>query len=608
VTAACIALTAGFVEVVVLGFRKLVLGQVINLSQHVVWMAPASYLLMFIPLALVLAVLARALPRIRLPHVAALFLFLGALGLLYMFQQLHRAAMLVLAAGVAVQGGRTIAARSEGVVRLARRATPWLGALTIVSFLVVSGALALRDRRAYAALGAPAAGARNVVLIILDTVRAASLSLYGYPRPTTPQLERLARSGIVFENAFSPSPWTLPSHASMFTGRYPHELAANWQTPLDDAHPTLAEVLAGRGYVTAGFVANPFYTTYEHGLDRGFVHYEDYRVSIGQTLNSGSLSALVFAGRPGFSQNLFRRILSNYDYLGRKNADIVTRDFLGWLDRTDDAGERPFFAFLNYMDSHMPFEPPAEWAERFDVRPPRPLLARITGDQSTWTEEEREAGGYDANRYDATIAFTDAQLGVLFEDLERRGVLDETVVIVAADHGEHLGEHDLYGHANSLYPQLLHVPLIVWEPGATPARLAEFVTLRSLPATILDLVGVPAESGIPGESLASLWREGRTPADPLLASVRQGLDVSDHAANAEGDVHGLTEDARHYIMNPDGSEELYDLGSDPAGVRDLRARSGSTPILARMRESLSRFVPAAAAELTRRGLDDERRR
>jgi arylsulfatase A-like enzyme len=225
-----------------------------------------------------------------------------------------------------------------------------------------------------------------------------------------------------------------------------------------------------------------------------------------------------------------------------------------------------------------------------------------------WTEEEREAGGYDVNRYDATIAFTDAQLGLLFDALERRGVLDETVVIVAADHGEHLGERDLYGHANSLYPQLLHVPLIVWEPGATPARIAEFVTLRSLAATILDLAGVQAESRIPGESLASLWREGRTPADPLIASVRQGLDVSDHAANAEGDVHGLTEDARHYIMNPDGSEELYDLASDPAGVRDLRARSGSTPILARMRESLSRFVPAAAAELTRRGLDDERRR
>jgi arylsulfatase A-like enzyme len=152
------------------------------------------------------------------------------------------------------------------------------------------------------------------------------------------------------------------------------------------------------------------------------------------------------------------------------------------------------------------------------------------------------------------------------------------------------------------------VPLIVWEPGATPTRVAEFVTLRSLPATILDLVGVQPESRIPGESLASLWREGRAPADPLLASVRQGLDVSARAANAEGDVYGFTEDARHYIMNPDGSEELYDLASDPAGVRDLRARSGSAPILAHMRASLSRFLPAAAAELTRRKLDDERRR
>src|SRR5690606_12597928 len=132
------------------------------------------------------------------------------------------------------------------------------------------------------------------------------------------------------------------------------------------------------------------------------------------------------------------------------------------------------------------------------------------------------------------------------------------VVIVTADHGEHLGEHELYGHANSLYPQLLHVPLVVWDPDAQPLRIAEYVTLRSLPATVLDLLGIDAAGRIPGESMAALWRgTGAPPSDPLVASVRQGLDVAEHAPNHDGDVHALTVDGRHFILNPGGREELF---------------------------------------------------
>src|SRR5690606_21960066 len=213
--------------------------------------------------------------------------------------------------------------------------------------------------------------------------------------------------------------------------------------------------------------------------------------------------------------------------------------------RPRDVAGRPSFSFLNSRDSPVPLEPPREYAQRFGVRPPRPLLARIMNDQRMWTEEERAAGSYDESRYDATIAFTDAQLGFLFDDLERRGLLGETVVIVAADHGEHLGEHDLYGHANSLYPQLLHVPLVVWDPGAPPARCADYVALRSPPATALGLLGIDAADRIPGEAMAGLWRGGPPPSHPLLASVRKGLDVVAHAPNHDGDVHALTMDGRH---------------------------------------------------------------
>ena len=116
----------------------------------------------------------------------------------------------------------------------------------------------------------------NVLLIVMDTVRADRLSLYGYHRPTSPALEALAKGGIRFDEARATAPWTLPSHASMFTGRWPHELDASWRTPLGTKFPTLAEYLGSRGYATAGFVANVEYCSSEFGLDRGFTHYEDY--------------------------------------------------------------------------------------------------------------------------------------------------------------------------------------------------------------------------------------------------------------------------------------------------------------------------------------------
>ncbi|MGH7505526.1 MAG: sulfatase [Longimicrobiales bacterium] len=434
-------------------------------------------------------------------------------------------------------------------------------------------------RRAFAALPGADAGAPNVLLIILDTVRAASLSLYGYGRPTTPNLERLAARGVVFERALATSPWTLPSHGTLFTGRYPHELSANWKTALGERYPTLAEVLAGRGYVTAGFVANPFYGSYEYGLDRGFVHYEDFVVSLGQTLNSASLGAFVLAGRPGFSHNFFRRVLHNYEYLGRKKADDITADFLDWLGAGRD---RPYFAFLNYMDAHVPYTPPRDLAERFGVRPPLPLVDRITGDRSSLTEEERRAGDHDRNRYDASIASLDRELGALFDELDRRGALDNTLVVITSDHGEHLGEKGIYGHANSLYMQNLHVPLMLWQPDRVPeggARIADIVSLRSLPATILDLIGADDETRIPGESLAGLWQSAHAPSDPLLASVRKGINVREDLPIAKGDLYALVAGARHYIRNPDGSEELYDLAADMADATAL----GATPEAVRVR-------------------------
>ncbi|HSJ66019.1 MAG TPA: sulfatase [Gemmatimonadaceae bacterium] len=598
-----IALVTGWLEVSILGVRKLVLGEVISLSQHFVWMAPLAYVMLYVPPALALAALATRMRRLRLPHLVAVFAFLSAVGVGSMFPRLHRLAIVVLAAGVAVQAARLVASREVGFVRMLRRSVVPLAAVIPIGAWLVFGTLWAKERRAVAAVGSAAAGAPNVLLIILDTVRAASMGLYGYDRPTTPNLERLARRGVVFDRALSTSPWTLPSHGTMFTGRYPHELTANYRTPLDDRFPTLAEVLVERGYVTAGFVANPFYASYEHGLDRGFVHYEDYPVTLGQTLNSASLTALLFAGRAGFSYNLFRRALDNFEYFGRKNADDISGDFLSWLDAGREA---PYFAFLNYMDAHVPYTPPAELASEFGVRPSPPLWHRITRNRSTLTEEERRAGAYDRNRYDASIAAIDRSLGALFDTLERRGALENTLVIITSDHGEHLGENGIYSHANSLYMPNLHVPLLLWMPGRVPEgglRIAEMVTLRSLPATILELVGASDERRIPGASLAPLWRGGQPPADPLLASVRQGINMTEDLPVARGDLHSLTERELQFIRNPD-SEELYDLSTVMRNERDLAGTTGAEHRQAELRAALEALVgprsETAAGDTARR--------
>ncbi|MGI8842764.1 MAG: sulfatase [Gemmatimonadaceae bacterium] len=590
-----LALATGLAEAAILSFRKIVLGEAIHLSQHYLWMAPVGYVVMFALPALTLGLISRRWRQVRIGHVVGVLAFLSVLGVLFMFPRLHRIAMFVLAAGAGIQAARMVESHRAGFTRLVRRSVGVLGGVVLALAILVTGALHLGERRKLAALPDAPDAAPNVLLIILDTVRAASLGLYGYDRPTTPNLERIAERGVVFDRALSPSPWTLPAHGTFFTGRYPHELTANWRTPLDDTYPTLAELLAERGYETAGFVANSFYTTYEHGLDRGFVHYEDYVVSLGQILNSASLGALVFAGRPGFSNNLFRRVLDNYEYFGRKKADHLSSDFLDWVG---DGRPRPFFAFLNYIDAHAPFTPPADYAARFGVRGPRPLLHRITNDKSTLTEEERAAGDYDRNRYDASIAFLDHELGRMFDELERRGVLDNTLVIVTSDHGELLGEMGIYAHANSLYMELLHVPLLIAFPGRVPTggnRIGEVVTLRSIPATILALTGASDERRIPGGSLSGLWQpEGASPADPLLASVRKGINVREDLPIARGDLHALTHAERHYIRNPDGSEELYDISQTMTQDSALAPAAGAEALLAPVRARLENLIGAAA--------------
>ncbi len=409
-----------------------------------------------------------------------------------------------------------------------------------------------------------------MLLIVLDTVRAQNLSLYGYARSTTPELEQLAKAGVVFERALSTSPWTLPSHVSMFTGRFPHEVSADWLTPLDSTYPTLAEVFSASGYVTAGFVANLLYCTYETGLNRGFIHYEDYPISLGMIIQSSWLARLTIDVG-------LQKITDNRQKLVRKSAAELNEDFLRWLSQKD---QRPFFVFLNYFDAHAPYLPPKPFDTQFGPKRAWPAPPR-----RTWSPQEIQVA---IDAYDGSIAYLDYHLGLLFGELQKRDLLKNTLVIIMSDHGEQFGEHGLFDHGNSLYRPLLHVPLFIAFPSRVPEdiRVHEPVSLRDLPATVMDLVKFEDGPQFPGDSLARYWNGSHDPsslATLLLSEVSKGINVGEWQPVSKGDMKSLVVNGLHYIKNGDGREELYDFEIDMNEERNLASSDEGRRVLAEFR-------------------------
>lgn len=555
------ALAAGAFHAVVSWVRRDMMHDLLRtwMSPDTAWMAPLGYLVIFLPLAMLLAAAAAVLPRLPALRVATFaFASLAVFGGLLLFPRLHQYASLVLGIGMGTRLAGVIGAdASRWRPRLARAAL-FLALVTLGAWGYQAGRRALHERNAMAALGLAPAGAPDVLLLILDTVRANALSLYGAERATTPKLDRFAQAAVTFDWAFATAPWTLPSHASLFTGRYPSQQAGDWTHPLDGTHPTLAGVFASYGYATAGFTANLVATPRGFGLDQGFTRYEDHRHSLGQLVltttlgQAGSLrDAWDFLVRARWMGGA-ARALARFDFEPRfsypdnapKSADMVMEAFLRWQAVHRD---RPYFAFLNFFDAHGPYTSPA----RYDT---------IFG---------RSDRGID--KYDRSIRYLDDALASLFDSLAARGTLDNTIVVVTADHGEQFGEHGLGWHSNSLYEQLLHVPLVIRYPSRVPAgkRVAQQVSLRDLAATLVELSGLPDPRGLGGTSLAATWRSPEARGSAVVSEVSRAVNPDSSALNALGNMRSLADDSLHYIRNGDGSFELYAYRRDPSEESNL---------------------------------------
>ena len=320
----------------------------------------------------------------------------------------------------------------------------------------------------------PPAGARagdltghNVLLVTLDTTRADRLGCYGYTRGATPALDKLAVQGTLFQHAYSQVPVTLPSHCSIFTGKYPreHGVRNNGREALPPDCETLATVFKQRGYRTGAFVGS-YVLDPRFGLNQGF---DAYDADMGDVPPGADLLEV------------------------ERRADVVTDRALKWLS----SGEKqPFFCWIHYYDPHDPYDPPPAFRERF------------------------------ADPYDGEIAFVDTQFQRVIGWLAGAGLTSQTLILVVGDHGESLGEHGEHGHAVFLYDTTLHVPMIFSHPGVIPAgrRVTTDVELTDVYPTVIELMGWPAPHGLSSRSLVPAFAD-RLEARDCQAESLYALDA-----------------------------------------------------------------------------------
>jgi arylsulfatase A-like enzyme len=567
-----------------------------RMNRHIIWTIQTVDFFVFGLVGLMVALVLRLYPRIGVRVALGPLVFLATLTVLLSCHWLHLLACLAIASFFTIRITKGIDSRVAAFDCLIGSTLPAMAgvAAAVIGLSLVWQLPEMRPASASppsAKAAAFSSSRPNVLLIVLDTVRADHLSLNGYRRDTSPNLSRLARQGIAFEKARSTAPWTLPSHASMMTGRWTHELSTGINRPLDGTHVTIAEYLASNGYATGGFVGNATYCGVETGLGRGFAHYEDHDLTLADILWTTALGQRVMLW--GVIRPERRTGATPYDF-HRKDAAQIRRDMIAWVVRQKG---RPYFAFLNLFDAHDPYIPPVGFCRRFGVRQPTERDMTIMDrwfiqDKKKLTQGEIE---FVLDSYDDGIAYLDEQLGELISDLEGLELLSNTLVIITADHGEHLGEHQLYGHASSLYDAEIHVPLVIILPGRVQGRksVATQVSLRDLAATVADVTGLP-HSPFPGRSLARFWTADAPLAElPSLSEIDGPVITAPNQGRSpvfRGPMKAVARGNYIYVHSDDGQEELFDIDADPLQKRSLAGRAPFHSILDGLRTDLHRLV------------------
>jgi len=415
----------------------------------------------------------------------------------------------------------------------------------------------------------------NVLVVVMDTVRADHLSLYGYGRDTSPNLKKLAADSVVYTQVMAPSDMTLTSHASLFTGLYATWHGAYCQPPeaahgrvLNPGATTLAETLSAKGYSTLGVAAN-LYLRADFGLQRGFQNFQIPRPV-----------PVLGADESWYLLRISMRRLMN--------SVVSTSQFDRLFTRGDDVNQElykamntqsraPFFVFVNYMDAHFPYIPPAPFDRMFPGKDDKLFQGDLEEAQEkvmrgkTFRPEEYS---HLLSQYDGGIAYTDAQIGKLIEWLKQSNLYDNTLIVITSDHGEAFGERNLVLHGNSVYQNLLHVALMIKYPKkAATGVVNDPVSLIDVAPTILASVGVPVDSKMQGRNLlanATLPRR-----DLYSESFPCPVPHPPECILSGCTSRALLTWPYKLVTSSSGKYEVYDLAADPNELHDLTAAQES---------------------------------
>lgn len=471
----------------------------------------------------------------------------------------------------------------------------------------------------------------DILLIVLDTLRADRLSSYGYKRNTSPNLDAFAEEGVSFKRAISPAQWTVPAHASLFTGEYP---TTHMTTQIYDRHPesqkTLAELLRDHGYATVGFCNNPLLGTVDNGLDRGFEAFYNYggtipeRPPIGESRPnvlskvaqrlSRELRKITTPLQDAFARSdLLLKIAlhpwivplwhSHINFKGNTTQSI--NDVVGYLrTRQRKGAERPLFTFFNLMETHLPFRPSMRFVRKFAPyyrrdREAREFMQNYNLEHYRWMVPLREPLSELQDRvindmYDTEIAYLDHLLQPLYQYLDDPEVRDNTLVIITSDHGEGMNNHDFVGHSLVAYDDLVHVPLVLRYPRQLPegeetttpvsTRRVFHTALQAAGITdvhhgngngdgkhvSIDVNGLSLERALNGEDKEQgrVLTEAYVP-DTLIRLMKNGDDDAIEKYRCYQMRRAVYRDRYKLIEVGDSPDELFDIEQDPRETHNL---------------------------------------
>lgn len=416
----------------------------------------------------------------------------------------------------------------------------------------------------------------NIVFIVLDTARAENFPMYGYDRDTTPNLEKLAAEGTVYDNAISPSPWSLPSHASMLTGKLPsnHETYAENQH-LDSEDQLLTTQLREEGYTTYGISSNSWVSP-EFGFGTGFDSFTStwklFETEIdSRTLSDASIRERIRTYLDGEALKSILNVLYRQVYFKKYDYGALRVNYEA--KRTLATAKEPFFLFLNYMEPHLEYGPP-KFTEEF-------VSGQTDIDQDPWSHifdvEPKTEQDFKTLQelYDAELKYVDWRVGKLLNRLKEENQYDDSLIIVTSDHGENIGEHDLMDHQYCLYNTLLHVPLIVKYPNKLQKEISDRITTPvstlDLFPTVCSVCDIDVENSIDGDILPQRTEdENRYVISEYLSPMPSVEDIVEQYSDLEAaDVSWINRTIRSvqnkhmkYIQYEDSESEYFNLEID----------------------------------------------